>query len=116
MHDPSTVAFEIKYPFPEEVNKKTGYVYRRPIITIWHEDPCTDGTDDSCGRFLRSRHLNQEVLKRYAYVLFPLKCCECKRVFTRNKRQPGTSRRQISKNIVSDTRSKQLYFLAALDR
>ena len=64
MHDPSTVAFEIKYPFPEEVNKKTGYVYRRPIITIWHEDPCTDGTDDSCGWFLRSRHLNQEVLKK----------------------------------------------------
>lgn len=36
MHDPSTVAFEIRWPIE---------------ITIWHEDPQTDGTDDSCGWF-----------------------------------------------------------------
>lgn len=39
MHDPLTVAFEIKYPWK----------YRRTFITIWHVDPEDDGSDDSCG-------------------------------------------------------------------
>ena len=42
MHDPMTVAFEIKSPF---FWKK----YRSSIITIWHVDPELDGSDDSCG-------------------------------------------------------------------
>lgn len=48
MHDPTTVAFEIKTPwrrksslFPEG--------YRRTWVTIWHHDPESDGSDDSCG-------------------------------------------------------------------
>lgn len=53
MHDPMTVAFEIKNPF---VNKNK-YGYRPSLITIWHCDPEKDGTDDSCGWFIRSRHL-----------------------------------------------------------
>jgi len=36
MHDPMTLAFGIKWPFE---------------IDIWHVDPETDGTDDSCGWF-----------------------------------------------------------------
>jgi len=36
MHDPKTVAHEIK-------------IGKTWLITIWHVDPETDGTDDSCG-------------------------------------------------------------------
>lgn len=43
MHDPMTVAHEIKWP----IKNKRGY--RNPIFTIWHVDPEKDGTDDSCG-------------------------------------------------------------------
>lgn len=32
-------------------------------ISIWHHDPCKDGTDDSCGWFKRARHGNKDVLK-----------------------------------------------------
>jgi hypothetical protein len=48
MHDPQTVAFDIKYP----------------AVTIWHVDPETDGSDDSCGWFQRARHGDPAVLKR----------------------------------------------------
>lgn len=54
MHDPMTVAFEIKSPF------KNKYGERKTLITIWHVDPCNDGTDDSCGWFMRSRHGDQK--------------------------------------------------------
>ncbi len=30
---------------------------------LWHHDPCTDHTDDSCGRFMRARHGDPKVLK-----------------------------------------------------
>lgn len=47
MHDPMTVAHEIRYPW------KNKHGYRSSIITIWHVDPekNTLGTrrDDSCG-------------------------------------------------------------------
>lgn len=63
MHDPSTQAFKIKYPwfrrskwFPEG--------YHDPFITIWHEDPETDGTDDSCGWFMRTRHGDKAMLEK----------------------------------------------------
>lgn len=67
MHDPMTVAFEIKYPW-----RKYGAAgrseflrnYRESLITIWHVDPETDGTDDSCGWFARARHGDQDVLER----------------------------------------------------
>lgn len=38
MHDPKTVAHELR-------------ILGRPIVTIWHVDPETDGSDDSCGWF-----------------------------------------------------------------
>ena len=40
MHDPMTVAFEIRWPGTKKL-----------FITIWHVDPETDGTDDSCDWF-----------------------------------------------------------------
>lgn len=68
MHDPLTVAFEIKSPFKTQSlslsrNTKGAKKQRPVLITIWHKDPCTDGTDDSCGWFIRERHVNKEVLE-----------------------------------------------------
>jgi hypothetical protein len=52
MHDPMTVAFEIKYPWRDKSSGTTKLFpkgYRRSFITIWHVDPESDGSDDSCG-------------------------------------------------------------------
>lgn len=52
MHDPSTLAFDIKYPW------KSRGDYRESFISIWHNDPEKPGTgnrsDDSCGWFDRT--------------------------------------------------------------
>lgn len=45
MHDPKTVAFEIYLGSKQRKNGR----YKSPLITIWHNDPETDGSDDSCG-------------------------------------------------------------------
>lgn len=45
MHDPKTVAFEI---YLGSKKKRNGN-YKSPFITIWHNDPELDGSDDSCG-------------------------------------------------------------------
>jgi hypothetical protein len=45
MYDPMTVAFEI---YLGSKKKKNGH-YRDSFITIWHVDPESDGSDDSCG-------------------------------------------------------------------
>jgi hypothetical protein len=60
MHSPETVAFEI---YLGRKKKKNGH-YRNPFITIWHNDPEKDGTDDSCGWFMRARHGDKEMLKK----------------------------------------------------
>lgn len=60
MHDPMTVAHEI---YLGSKKKKNGH-YRSPLITIWHNDPEKDGTDDSCGWFMRARHGSPEMLKK----------------------------------------------------
>lgn len=51
MHDPMTVAFEIKWPFSQIKTFPNGdpWIYRETLITIWHVDPELDGSDDSCG-------------------------------------------------------------------
>jgi hypothetical protein len=85
MHDPSTVVFEIHYPWYKrfwqtdkqyllEKNSK----YHTPFITIWHNDPETDGTDDSCGYSYPkvSKTLKEQVKKEAEfecreYGLFP---------------------------------------------
>lgn len=55
MRDPKTVAFEINWPRLRKNSNK----YKNPILTIWHNDPCSDGSDDSCGWFIRGRHVDQ---------------------------------------------------------
>ena len=46
MHDPMTVAHEIKAPWLRKY--PDGVKYRPTLVTIWHVDPERDGTDDSC--------------------------------------------------------------------
>lgn len=59
MHNPSTVAFEIRSPFRRKPDKFFPKGYRPSLVTIWHVDPERDGSDDSCGWFIRGRHLSQ---------------------------------------------------------
>lgn len=49
MHDPMTVAFEIKSPFANRYDWGKKWGDRPSLITIWHVDPERDGTDNSCG-------------------------------------------------------------------
>jgi hypothetical protein len=52
MHDPQTVAFKIPFPWYRRGPAfKDGSTMRHwePFITIWHVDPESDGSDDSCG-------------------------------------------------------------------
>lgn len=61
-----TVAFEIKSPFRHYKNPKNEWSrnYRETLVTIWHVDPETDGSDDSCGWFIRPRHLDKNILQK----------------------------------------------------
>ena len=61
MHDPMTVAFEIRYPWRKYGAKGEDAflrTYREPFITIWHVDPEKRGDDDSCDWFGRHRPVN----------------------------------------------------------
>lgn len=51
MHDPMTVAFEIRWPIPKRRVLPNGAIWKdyKILISVWHCDPETDGTDDSCG-------------------------------------------------------------------
>lgn len=51
MHDPMTVAFTVPRPWPHIKRPPNGkrHVEWPAMITIWHVDPETDGSDDSCG-------------------------------------------------------------------
>jgi hypothetical protein len=60
MYDPKSIAFQI---YLGRKQSKSGR-YNSPLITIWHNDPETDGTDDSCGWSIRSRHGCPEMLER----------------------------------------------------
>jgi len=55
MYDPMTVAHEIKRPWPQKVKSldPKGWRYFPAILVIWHVDPETDGSDDSCDWFNR---------------------------------------------------------------
>ena len=64
MHDPMTVAFDIKSPFRQKPDRFWPEGHRNTIATIWHVDPERDGTDDSCGWFKRSRHGDKETLAK----------------------------------------------------
>jgi hypothetical protein len=55
MHDPMTVAFDLYFPkfWTKKRNKRWhDWVF---VMTIWHVDPETDGTDDSCRWFKEGR-------------------------------------------------------------
>lgn len=98
MHDPSTVAHQIKYPWfeykpwpkkfrrdpnpwrlkrgweemPDELkatrSKSWPEGYRNDFITIWHEDPERDGSDDSCGySYVKITPQQREVLRNAAW-------------------------------------------------
>lgn len=72
MHDPLTVAHEIRWPW------KNKHGYRNSILTIWHKDPEKDGTDDSCGYSRpkltkEDREYIQEVAKDQFYQLYARK-------------------------------------------
>lgn len=58
MHDPMTVAHEIRWPW------KNKHGHRESIFTIWHVDPESDGTDDSCGWFKRAHHGDLKILEQ----------------------------------------------------
>jgi hypothetical protein len=49
MHDPNGVAFEIRSPFRDKPTEAWPKGHRPSLITIWHRDPESDGSDDSCG-------------------------------------------------------------------
>lgn len=57
MYDPSTVAFEIKYPWRRAPSAFWPKGHRDTFVTIWHEDPELPSSktglrsDDSCGWF-----------------------------------------------------------------
>lgn len=69
MHDPMTVAFNVRLPLPW---KRANNLYKDKrrewqfvdLATIWHVDPEKDGSDDSCGWFMRSRHGDRAVLEK----------------------------------------------------
>lgn len=64
MHDPMTVAFDIKYPWKKKCSLFPDGDYRETFLTVWHVDPEKDGSDDSCGWFMRPRHGNEAMLKQ----------------------------------------------------
>lgn len=80
MHDPMTVAFEIKYPWRAHPELKDSTkpidqflkTYRNPFITIWHVDPqkrrkgVHTRSDDTCDWFGSHRRLSprEEALSR----------------------------------------------------
>lgn len=72
MHDPSTVAFTIRYPWAKSVSifkDSSKHRYREAIITIWHEDPMDftgkvgGRSDDSCG--WHTPHMRKDELERW---------------------------------------------------
>lgn len=61
MHDPMSVAWTIKRPWPKKHSLAPTHRYYPVIVTIWHVDPNVHGDDDSCGWFmprLQPRHFS----------------------------------------------------------
>jgi len=57
MHDSYTVAFEIRSPIGKKT-KLCPHGYHDVWVTIWHVDPETDGSDNSCDWWGRKRKLS----------------------------------------------------------
>ena len=64
MHDPMTVAFEIRYPWRDKPCKAWPDGYRHSFITIWHKDAERDGSDSSCGWFKRAHQGDSDILRK----------------------------------------------------
>ena len=62
MHDPMTVAFDVKSPFRGKPTHFWPKGYRNTLVTIWHVDPERGGSDDSCGWFKRAHHGDKAIL------------------------------------------------------
>lgn len=73
MRDPMSVAFEIRYPWRHYKTPTSDFerTYRDPFITVWHVDPESDGSDDSCDWFNRKRKLgpNEKALQEAIWDL-----------------------------------------------
>lgn len=61
MHGPMTVICDFKIPKFKKGRYGKEYFY---FGALWHIDPCKDGSDDSCGWFMRSRHGNKTMFER----------------------------------------------------
>lgn len=69
MHDPKTVAFEIKRPWPTKRSPHLGGFRHWPaLVTIWHVDPERRGDENSCGWFMRARHGDPAVLEKIRHA------------------------------------------------
>lgn len=109
MHDPSTVAFEIRYPWFKTVGKgPTAWRYHPSMITVWHEDPMDFSgyskeerenlrSDDSCDWWNRcERPFPKHIHPRFHFwhwriQIHPLqhfkrwawgRCCRCGKGFS----------------------------------
>lgn len=72
MYDPMTVAFEIKYPWYKYKPGTNGWFpkgYRASFITIWHVDPESDNSDDSCDWFNHKKKLTKELIEVRGFVM-----------------------------------------------
>ena len=67
MHDPDTVILHIRWPFFKKKTKL--FAYGRLLITVWHKDPCTDGSDDSCDWFGGRKNVGH-IVKKIAKDMF----------------------------------------------
>ena len=69
MHDPRTVAFEIKNPLAKRYDWGKKWGDRPSLVTIWHVDPEKDGTDNSCGfGYPRATKAQREALEGIAWA------------------------------------------------
>lgn len=104
MHDPLTVAFTIPRPWPRRANWSTRRWYWPALVTVWHVDPETDGTDDSCGWFTNRwwkfhvHHWRLQVhpwqaLRRWLFT----RCEFCGERFSRRRKDTGPNpiRKQV---------------------
>jgi len=65
MHDPHTQVTRIRIPIPfRRLSRQLHQGGWIDVATIWHKDPCSDGSDDSCGWFMRSRHGDPATLQK----------------------------------------------------
>lgn len=70
MHDPMTVAFQIRSIFSRPLDPSRPHLgrYRNSLVTIWHVDPEKNGSDDSCGwSFPRLTKKQREQMKALAF-------------------------------------------------